>query len=96
MTVLTYDVKSQVSIAATDQSWTDEDVKELRERYNIFYNRKTHIGILVVNDQIYIMTEDDGYLSWYKDYCSMFYIEQIDNVSNALIEVKNYLKEMRK
>lgn len=66
MRVIKFEDTNALSFVADDQVWTDEDVRILREEYNIFFNKESVFAIKVIprkspNDPlIQICIEDDG------------------------------------
>ena len=66
MRVIKFEDNNALSFVADNQVWTDEDVKILREEYNIFFNKEGVFAIRVIprkspyDPLIQICIEDDG------------------------------------
>ena len=92
-------MKDAILFIADNQIWTDEDVKELREKYNIFFNKKGvfAVGVKPRKDEkatlIQVGIEDDGNLLMYNDFTTQLTFDSnwLDNLRDLLDMAATYV-----
>lgn len=86
-----------IMLSAENQCWDEDTLKELKEKYNIFFmsNGMDSVHPIMVRDGIcYIGHEDDGTIYFDRKYghpINGFSAYWIDSLINELSEVKKYL-----
>ena len=92
------DANAPIMISAYDQCWNKETLKELKEKYNIFFmsNNMDSMHPIMIRDEIcYIGHEDDGTIYFNRKYgkpTGGFSIYWIDSLINELTTVKNFIE----
>lgn len=91
------EANSPIMLSAEDQRWDKDTLKELKEKYNIFFmsNNTDSMHPIMIRDNIcYIGHEDDGIIYFDRKYghpTNGFSAYWIDSLMNELNEVKKYL-----
>lgn len=96
------DSDDMVMVWADNQEWNDATIEQLRKEYNIFYERGTHIAVMLYRftkksgGMVVFGFEDDGTLYFHKsnvlDFEHQFHTRVFSGVMKELNDAAEYMK----